>query len=58
MPAVNGENVGFMATQKELDIIDEMKKLHYNETKAEVIRMLINAGARALGLETAEKAEQ
>ncbi len=55
MAAVNGELVGFMATAKELSIIDEMQRIHYNESKSETIRMLIDAGAEHLGIKPTEK---
>ena len=48
MAAKNVELVGFTATPVEVAIIDEMRKRNYKMNKSEVIRLLINEGAKNL----------
>ena len=48
MGAVNGTNIGFMATPVELEIIDKVQKANYTKGKSEVIRMLIRAGGEQM----------
>lgn len=56
MVKTGSETCGFVATPKELAIIDSLQKRYYTKSKSEIIRMLINAGAEKI-LAEAKKAK-
>lgn len=57
MALKNGKFCGFAATPKEVEIIDRVMRKNYTMSKSDVIRLLINEGAKNLLAEKKPKAE-